>query len=137
MIRRIREEEEEAERRRRLLAKGKHTFLKRGEGTVAASQTAKVMHEKEADEIARQDIAQYSLAHAKKRGVLTAAAPKVQKPSVAYDEMDENMEKVWDKHWSAEEEAKFAQQRVMENEAVETLTAAAPEGGGGIVGRAV
>ena len=42
MCRRLREEEEEAERRRRLLAKGKHTFLKRGEGVVAASQTAKV-----------------------------------------------------------------------------------------------
>jgi hypothetical protein len=132
--RRRREEEEEEERRRRLLAKGKHTFLKRGEGIVAASQTAKVMQEKEADEIARQNIAQYSLAHAKKKGVLTTTAPKAEKAKVDYNEMDEGTEKIWDKAWTQEEEERFAKSKEQE-EAGDAPPAA--DSGGGIVGRAV
>ena len=95
------------------------------------------MHEKEADEIARQNIAQYSLAHAKKKGVLTTAPPKAEKPIVAYDEMDENTEKMWDKAWTAEEEAKFAHQReITPMERVGEVSTGST-GATGIVGRNV
>jgi hypothetical protein len=68
--RRLAAEREEEERRRRQMAMGKRNFLRKGEGHIAALETGKVVQEREADERAKRDIAEYSLLHAKKGGLV-------------------------------------------------------------------
>lgn len=68
--RRLAAEREEEERRRRQMAMGKRNFLRKGEGHIAAHETGKVAQEREAEERAKRDIAEYSLLHAKKGGLV-------------------------------------------------------------------
>lgn len=68
--RRLAAEREEEERRRRQMAMGKRTFLRKGEGHIAAHESGKVTQDKEAEEKAKKDIASYSLQHAKKGGLI-------------------------------------------------------------------
>ena len=49
---------------------GKRNFLRKGEGHIAAHESAKVTQEKEEEEKAKKDIASYSLQHAKKGGLI-------------------------------------------------------------------
>jgi len=65
-------EEEEAERRRRLVAKGQHKYLVKGGGKIASTEAGKVHHEKIVEKVAREDIANFSLSHAKKEGLIAA-----------------------------------------------------------------
>lgn len=70
-------EEEEAERRRRLVAKGQHKYLVKGGGKIASTEAGKVHQEKIIEKVAREDIANFSLSHAKKEGLIAApSAPK-------------------------------------------------------------
>jgi hypothetical protein len=105
---------EENERRRRLAVGGKHTFLKRGEGIKAADQSAKVMKEREKEEKAKYDIANYSLSHAKKGGLVDVNSNKKSKvttSNVEYIEVSDRnneLDKKWNEQWSAEDEMKFS-----------------------------
>jgi hypothetical protein len=120
----LEDEASEAERRR-LLALGKHSFLKKGKGTQAANQTAKLMEEKERDDRAKQEIVNYSLTQAKKKGYVSDSVKKADTTSavkyieVTETEMSQMMEKQaqnhssWDSKWSLEEEEKFANSEVI------------------------
>jgi hypothetical protein len=68
--------EEEAERHRRLVAKGQHKYLVKGGGKIASTEAGKVHQEKIIDSVAREDIANFSLSHAKKKGLIAASGAK-------------------------------------------------------------
>lgn len=106
--RKMLEDEEEA-RRKKLLLMDKHKFLRRGEGTIAATQSAKVIQDKESAERARQDIATYSLYHAKNKGLVSATVSGKDKPAKKYEELDDETAKKWESSWTEEEEKKFAE----------------------------
>jgi hypothetical protein len=120
----LEDEASEAERRR-LLALGKHSFLKKGKGVQAANQTAKLMEEKERDDRAKQEILNYSLTQAKKKGYVSETVKKSDNTSgvkyieVSDAEMSQLMEKQtqnhssWDSKWSLEEEEMFANSEVI------------------------
>lgn len=119
----LEDEASEAERRR-LLALGKHTFLRKGRGTQAANQTAKLLEEKEKNERAKQEILNYSLQQAKKKGYVSKSEEKETTNSVKYIEMtDEAMKNFmeehnqkyssWDSKWSLEEEELFSNSDVV------------------------
>lgn len=67
---RLREEEDEARRKRLLTIKAHKNYLHKGEGKVASTEAGKVHRQKKAEEIAKQDISNFSLLHAKKDGLL-------------------------------------------------------------------
>lgn len=112
--RRLALEEEEAEaeeRRKRLLAQGKHKFLRKGEGIQAATESGHVHEKAKLEEKAKQDIAYYSLNHAKKEGLVSdkpILAPKV--PDVTFKEIEID-ETEWKKEWSPDAEVKFSMTR--------------------------
>ena len=118
---RLRREAEEEERRRRLLANGKRAFLRKGEGVQAATQSAAVLETRKAEVKAREDIAAFSLSHAKKSGLVRPTAPKRAGDGVSMEEMDEATEARWDAEWSTHEEAAFSA----------TRTSHGPTGAGG------
>jgi hypothetical protein len=106
--RKLAEEVAEAEeRRRRLLAQGKHKYLKKGEGVQAAAESAKVQHDKEIEEKAKHDIAYYSLNHAKKEGLLAEQKEAPKKSSVLFKEVELDA-KPWDSQWTPDDESKFS-----------------------------
>jgi hypothetical protein len=106
--RRLAEEIAEAEeRRKRLMAQGKHTFLKRGEGVQAASESGNVQAAKELEAKAKHDIAYYSLSHAKKTGLVNDTVQTSKASDVTFKEVEVD-EVAWKKQWSPEEEAKFS-----------------------------
>lgn len=118
----LEDEASEAERRR-LLALGKHSFLRKGKGIQAANQTAKLMEEKEKNEIAKREILNYSLNQAKKKGYLSENK-KETSSTVKYVEMTEEEMKnfmeqqnqnhsSWDSKWTVEEEELFANSEVV------------------------
>lgn len=104
----IREAEEE-ERRRRMMVTGKHSYLKKGQGTKAADQAAKVVYEKELEEKARKDIVYNSLHHAKKEGLVSATAVAPQKEQVLreFTDLDASLDRKWNSRWSPEDEETF------------------------------
>jgi hypothetical protein len=122
----LEDEASEAERRR-LLALGKHNFLRKGKGIQAANQTAKLMEEKERDDRAKQEIINYSLNQAKRKGYVSETMKKKEESTVKFievtdKEMAELMEKQtqngsttseWDSKWSLEEEEVFANSEVI------------------------
>ena len=102
------EEAEAEERRKRLLAQGKHKFLKRGEGVQAATESGNVHNAKALEEKAKHDIAYYSLNHAKKEGlVVDKAQSKATEPDVKFKEVEVD-EVEWKNQWSPEQEAMFS-----------------------------
>jgi hypothetical protein len=118
--------EEAAERHRRLVAKGQHTYLLKGEGKKAYHEAGKAHQEKLAEKAAKEDIAKYSLNHAKKEGLVAAKDHShveetgIEKAAstgtravgtVEMVEIEGDLAKNWDAHWTAEEEAQFAQLR--------------------------
>lgn len=82
-------EEEEAERRRRLVAKGQHKYLTKGGGKTAAVEAGKVHQEKIDEMVAREDIAKYSLSHAKKKGLVAAPSAAKEESTVEWVYEDE------------------------------------------------
>lgn len=104
---RRRAEEEAEERRKRLMAQGKHKFLKRGEGVQAATESVNVSRAKELEAKAKHDIAYYSLNHAKKEGLISETAPKRKGSDVTFKEVEID-EAEWKQQWSPEEEAIFS-----------------------------
>jgi hypothetical protein len=131
---RLRKEMEEAEERhRRLVAKGQHKYLLKGQGHKAADEAGKIHQEKLAEKAAKEDIAKFSLSHAKKEGLLTPAAvsapiseptlvaeeeaadgtkvPATATKKVELVEITGDLAKNWDADWTAEEELKFSQLR--------------------------
>ena len=102
----IRESEEE---RRRMMVSGKHSYLKKGQGTKAADQAAKVVYEKELEEKARKDIVYNSLHHAKKEGLVRATAVAPQKEQVLreFTDLDASLDRKWNSQWSPEDEETF------------------------------
>jgi hypothetical protein len=123
----LEDEASEAERRR-LLALGKHNFLRKGKGIQAANQTAKLMEEKERNDRAKQEIVNYSLNQAKKKGFVSESMKKKDEESavkfieVTDQEMASLLEKQtqngmapseWDSKWTLEEEEIFANSEVI------------------------
>lgn len=131
---------EAEERHRRLVAKGQHKYLHKGEGKIAAVEAGKVHQEKIVEKAAREDIANFSLSHAKKEGLLvpaggstaaggsdfavlgefeepdasesrTKAASGASSTAVQLVEITGDLAKNWDAHWTAEQEEQFAQLR--------------------------
>lgn len=82
-------EEEEAERRRRLVAKGQHKYLTKGGGKTAAVEAGKVHQEKIDEKVAREDIAKFSLSHAKKKGLVAAPSAVKEESTVEWVYEDE------------------------------------------------
>lgn len=78
-------EEEEAERRRRLVAKGQHKYLVKGGGKIASTEAGKVHQEKIIEKVAREDIAKFSLSHAKKEGLITAPNAAKEESGVKFE----------------------------------------------------
>lgn len=126
--RRMQEEDEASEaERRRLLAIGKHSFLRKGKGIIAAGQTAKVMEEKQKNDRAKQEILNYSLNHAKKKGFVQNTVTTKKTDDVKFIEVSESElaeiiseeqqkqdnQPNWDSKWTLEEEEKFAQSEVI------------------------
>jgi len=74
-----------AEERRRmlLLAKGQHTYLKKGEGHKAAEEAGHVHNQMLIEEKAKRDIATYSISHAKKEGLLVKPTTTGSRPTSA------------------------------------------------------
>lgn len=116
---RLAEEIAEAERRRlRLLALGKKKYLRKGEGTIAANQTARIQGEKNREEKAKHDIADFSISHAKKRGLVNPSSDASghddldpQPPKVVLAEVDADMDEQWDQEWDQEKYERFEKMR--------------------------
>eukprot|EP00602_Paraphysomonas_sp_CaronLab_P005506 CAMPEP_0185022424 /NCGR_PEP_ID=MMETSP1103-20130426/5142_1 /TAXON_ID=36769 /ORGANISM="Paraphysomonas bandaiensis, Strain Caron Lab Isolate" /LENGTH=260 /DNA_ID=CAMNT_0027554487 /DNA_START=307 /DNA_END=1089 /DNA_ORIENTATION=- len=106
------EEAEEEERRRRQLALGKKKFLRKGEGHQAASEAIKTQQEKELEAKAKRDIAQYSLNHAVKEGLVRnrpQSATSTEVADIRYAEVDEgHIQGSWDAQWTPEQEVEFS-----------------------------
>lgn len=102
------EEAEAEERRKRLMAQGKHKFLRKGEGVQAATESGQVYEKAKLEEKAKHDIAYYSLNHAKKEGLVVDNADNLSKvPAVLFKEVEVD-EGEWKKQWSPEQEAAFS-----------------------------
>lgn len=121
------------ERHRRLVAKGHHRYLHKGEGKKAYHEAGKVHQEKTVEKAAREDIAKFSISHAKKEGLVNAgpaegtAGDSVEDGGRASSsaasgaagvagkvemvEITGDLAKNWTGDWSAEDEEKFAQLR--------------------------
>lgn len=93
---RLREEDDEARRKRLLTIKANKNYLHKGEGTVASTVAGKVHRQKKAEDIAKQDISNFSLLHAKKDGLLAENNNKVkthnQKDDVELELTEEEMQ---------------------------------------------
>lgn len=84
--------EEEEKLRLRRVARGKHTFLHKGEGVQTAHVGAKIQHDREANKKAEQDIAKYSISHAKKEGLVhSSSEPKKKDKEVEFNMVEEKM----------------------------------------------
>lgn len=115
---RLAEEIAEAERRRlRLLALGKKKYLRRGEGTIAASQAARLQGDKDRAEKAKRDIADFSISHAKKGGLVSTKSEHINSNSeepaakMVFVEMDAAMDENWDQEWDREQFERFESMR--------------------------
>lgn len=115
---RLAEEIAEAERRRlRLLALGKKKYLRRGEGTNAASQAARLQGDKDREEKAKRDIADFSISHAKKGGLVSSkpefngSTSEQAAAKMVFVEMDAVMDENWDQEWDREQYERFESMR--------------------------
>lgn len=111
-------EEEERFRRKAELAinqrkkkVGKHEFLKKREGHLAASEAFLTQMEKEINEKARKDIVYYSILHAKKEGLIHDTPPMTEEApeDFGFQTLSDTLQNKWHRQWSTIEEASFAQ----------------------------
>jgi hypothetical protein len=109
-------EEEEQFRQRaeqaieqRKIRVGKHEFLKKREGHLAASEASKVQLEKEINEKARKDIVYYSILHAKKEGLIQNAPPisEEEVEDFGYQTLSESLQGKWHQQWRTVDEKAF------------------------------
>ena len=98
---------------------GKHNFLKKKEGHLAASEASKTQLEKEVNEKARKDIVYYSILHAKKEGLIQDAPPITEVPveDFGYQTLSETLQGKWNRQWSTVEEASFADVHLVSSKA--------------------
>ena len=71
------------------MAKGQHKYLTKGGGKTAAVEAGKVHQEKIDEMVAREDIAKYSLSHAKKKGLVAAPSAAKEESTVEWVYEDE------------------------------------------------
>jgi hypothetical protein len=103
---RLAEEIAEAERRRlRLLAMGKKKYLRKGEGTSAASQTARTQGDKDRDERTKYGGLARPFDYSKGGG------QEQEQPKMMLLEVDAEMDENWDQCWDKEKFEKFEQMR--------------------------
>lgn len=90
---------------------GKHDFLRKREGHLAASEAFSTQMEKEINEKARKDIVYYSILHAKKEGLLQEAPPMLEEAAedFGFQTLSETLQGKWHRQWSTVEEASFAE----------------------------
>jgi hypothetical protein len=98
---------------------GKHNFLKKKEGHLAASEASKTQLEKEVNEKARKDIVYYSILHAKKEGLIQDAPPITEVPveDFGYQTLSETLQGKWNRQWSTVEEASFTDVHLVSSKA--------------------
>jgi hypothetical protein len=98
---------------------GKHDFLKKREGHLAASEAFQTQMDKEINEKARKDIVYYSILHAKKEGLIQEVPPLLEAAveDFGFQTLSETLQGKWHRQWSTVEEASFADLNLISSKA--------------------